>query len=198
MQIPSRQVNWADYSLNGYVHKHQPILDSWTQTNNEIDDLKDPYDVYCTKYCCGFDDWEPATSNPRLGKTLAQFSESNPAPTSDGFWTLDSLFLLPRTRLNYYLKLYKRLLKNTQNPLIFSAVETLNRLIDSFESRSFVRVGDEVRQEGNPISDSVDEVVIDMRTQRFSPPAAASPTLRPEDIKTGSETSSLRGSGSLG
>jgi hypothetical protein len=108
------------------------------------------------------------------------------------------LFLLPRTRLGYYLKLYKRLLKNTQNPLLFTAVETLNRLLDTFESQSSVKVGDEGRHESNPISESVDEVVIDMRAQTLSPLAAASPALRPEDAKTGSETSSAHGSGSGG
>jgi hypothetical protein len=89
-------------------------------------------------------------------------------------------------------------LKNTQNPLLFTAVETLNRLLDTFESRSSVKVGDEGRHEANPILDSVDEVVIDMRTQTLSPLAAASPALRPEDPKTGSETSSGHGSGSGG
>jgi len=128
---------------------------------------------------------------------LAQFSEGNPATTSNALWTLDSLFLLPRTRLGYYLKLYKRLLKNTQNPLLFTAVETLNRLLDTFEKRGSVRVGDE-GQETNPILDTVDEVVIDMRTQMLSPPAAASPALRPDDAHTGTETSSSQGSGSGG
>src|SRR5258708_32752448 len=145
------------------------LLISRTQSNNEIDDLKDPYEIYCSKYCCGFDDWEPVASNQNLSKILDQFSEGNPAPTSDALWTLDSLFLLPRTRLSYYLKLYKRLLKNTQNPLLYTAVETLNRLLDTFEKRGSIRVGDEGRQEANPILDTVDEVVIDMRTQTLSP-----------------------------
>ena len=172
-------------------------LISWTQSNNEIDDLKDPYETYCSRYCCGFDDWEPVTSNPRLIKILAQFSESNPAPTPGAPWTLDTLFLLPRTRLSYYLKLYKRLLKNTQNPLLFTAVESLNHLLDTFENRSSVRVGDEGRQEAIPILDTLDEVVIDMRTQTLSPLAADSP-LHPDDSKASNDTSSAQGRGSGG
>ena len=128
---------------------------------------------------------------------MTQFSESCPAPTPDTLWTLDALFLLPRTRLSYYLKLYKRLLKNTQNPLLFTAVETLNRLLDTFETRSSVRVGDEERQEANPISGSIDEVVIDMRTQTLSPPST-SPVLPLDDAKTSSETNSTHESGSGG
>jgi hypothetical protein len=179
----------------GTFKNSDPPLISWTQSNNEIDDLKDPYETYCSRYCCGFDDWVPVTSNPRLVKILANFSESNPAPTSGASWTLDSLFLLPRTRLNYYLKLYKRLLKNTQNPLLFTAVETLNHLLDTFENRSSVRVSDEGRQEA--LLDTVDEVVIDMRTQT-SPPAADNPALRPDNSKTSSDTSSAQGRGSGG
>lgn len=164
----------------------------------EIDDLQKPYESYCAKYCCGFDEWEPVISNARLGEILVQFSESNPALTNDGVWTLDSLFLLPKTRLTYYLKLYKRLLKNTQNPLLVNAVETLNRLLDTFDSRSSVQVGEDRQRTSNVLSDGVDEVVIDMRMQALSPSESVNRPLNPDDTKTGSETSSNQGSVSAG
>lgn len=104
---------------------------------------------------------------------------------------MDSLFFLPRARLGYYLKLYKRLLKNTQNPLLVSAVDTLHSLIDMFEARSTIKVGGGSPAGPNAPLDSVDEVVIDMRKQTLSPPALVNKML-PPDIpgQTGSETSS--------
>lgn len=111
---------------------------------------------------------------------------------------MDALFLLPKTRLAYYLKLYKRLLKNTQNPLLVSAVDTINSLLGAFESRSSVRVGEDGQQPPNGLLDSVDEVVIDMRMQTLSPPESVSKQLRPEDARTGSETSSNHDSLSAG
>ena len=112
----------------------------------------------------------------------------NPSPSNNGVWTLDSLFLLPRTRLTYYLKLYKRLLKNTQNPLLATAVETLHGLIGAVDSRTSVRVGDEEPHSSSHHVDADDEIVIDMRKTTLSPPSMASRL----DIggKTGSETSS--------
>ena len=127
-------------------------------------------------------------SNARLGPILEQFSESNP-PSNGGVWTLDSLFLLPRLRLKYYLKLYNRLLKNTDNKLLVGAVEALNRLLEILESRSDVNVA----AKSPPAPEAEDEVVIDMRNQ-LSPPGPPK-SLRPqEEGITGSETSSNPGS----
>ena len=135
-------------------------------------------------------------SNPRLGTILIQFSSTNPAPSNSGIWTLDSLFLLPKTRLKYYLKLYNRLLKNTDNRLLVGAVDTLNNLMDTLESRSTLRVGDQtpVIATAEPV-ETEDEVVIDMRHQTMSPPVLPAVGL---DSKTGSETSSNHGSVSAG
>lgn len=139
-------------------------------------------------------------SNPRLGTILVQFSSTNPAPSNSGIWTLDSLFLLPKTRLKYYLKLYNRLLKNTDNRLLVGAVDTLNNLMDTLESRSTLRVGDltPVTTTNAPV-ETEDEVVIDMRHRTLSPPVPPA-ILRTveQDSKTGSETSSNHGSASAG
>jgi len=131
-----------------------------------------------------------------------QFSSTNPAPSNSGIWTLDSLFSLPKTRLKYYLKLYNRLLKNTDNRLLVGAVETLNRLMDKVESRGSIKVGEKQSEStGAPTVDPEDEVVIDMRGHTVSPPAPEPAPLRPLDVetkdieaKTGSETSSNHGS----
>ncbi|KAF8642369.1 hypothetical protein AX16_009637 [Volvariella volvacea WC 439] len=112
-----------------------------------IDDLEGPYSNYCNKYCSGFDTWEPVQSNPKLATVLASFSSTNPPPSSEsGLWTLDALFLLPKTRLKYYKKLYGRLLKSTSegksdHRLLVGAVDTLNRLLSTIESRSDIKAG---------------------------------------------------------
>ncbi|KAH9486848.1 hypothetical protein JR316_0000913 [Psilocybe cubensis] len=166
-----------------------------------IDDLKKPYETYCSKYCSGFDTWQPVQSNSRLGPILAQFSSANPAPSNGGIWTLDSLFLLPKARLKYYLKLYNRLLKNTDNRLLIGAVETLNHLMDILDSRTSVKVGEQGSDApAIPALETEDEIVIDMRNHTLSPSAPAKPPLRlaDNDTNTGSETSSNRGSASGG
>ncbi|KAF9569659.1 hypothetical protein CPC08DRAFT_812654 [Agrocybe pediades] len=166
-----------------------------------IDELAKPYETYCTKYCTGFDTWEPVQSNARLGPILLQFSSSNPAPSNAGTWTLDALFLLPKTRLKYYLKLYNRLLKNKDNRSLVEAVETLNRLMDTVEARASVKVGEKKHESLKaPTLQTEDEVVIDMRSQTSSPPTAEFASLRLLDVeaKTGSETSSNHGSVSGG
>ncbi|KDR85085.1 hypothetical protein GALMADRAFT_233698 [Galerina marginata CBS 339.88] len=165
-----------------------------------VEDLKKSYEIYCSKYCTGFDTWQPVQSNPRLGPILVQFSSTNPASSNSGIWTLDSLFLLPKTRIKYYLKLYNRLLKNTDNRLLVSAVETLNHLLDILESRNSIQVGDPPPESSVvPPVETEDEVVIDMRAQTLSPPPPAT-TSRPNEseAKTGSETSSNQDSVSAG
>lgn len=120
-------------------------------------------------------------SNPRLAAILEQFSATNPAPSDSGIWTLDGLFLLPRSRLKYYQKLYNRLLKNTDNRLLISAVETLNMLIATLDSRQTIQVGDRNSAVLPPLPlDTEDAVVVDMRTDAMNPSSTAK-TLRTEN-----------------
>ena len=68
-------------------------------------------------------------------------SESNPNP----LWTLDRLFLQPRTRVKYYKQLDLRLLKSTkpgqsEHNLLLSATETLDRLYYQVEARLGVSI----------------------------------------------------------
>ncbi|KAG6888678.1 hypothetical protein C0995_006668 [Termitomyces sp. Mi166 len=146
-----------------------------------IDDLQGPYSNYCSKYRCGFDVWEPIRSNAKLTSILITFSASNPPPSSviasnannSPTWTLDALFLLPKARLKYYKKLYGRLLKSTapgksDHKLLIGALETLDLLLTTLESRSSIRVEEydttsptPPRPNGEP----TEEVVIDLRTQ---------------------------------
>lgn len=166
----------------------------------QIEDLRKPYENYCVKYCSGFDNWEPVQSNPKLGPILFQFSDTSPSPSNAGIWTLDSLFLLPKSRLKYYLKLYNRLLKNTDNPLLIDAVNTLNDLMDILEERNSIKVGDAQSIAPSKPIEAEDEVVIDMRNPPSAPPKTpikpSDPTV--QELKTGSETSSNRGSASAG
>ncbi|KAG5342380.1 hypothetical protein C0989_002215 [Termitomyces sp. Mn162] len=147
-----------------------------------IDDLQGPYSNYCSKYRCGFDVWEPIRSNAKLANILTTFSASNPPPSSaiasntinPPTWTLDDLFLLPKARLKYYKKLYGRLLKSTapgksDHKLLIGALESLDQLLATLESRSSIRVGELDTELPTPLplldGESVEEVVIDLRTQ---------------------------------
>lgn len=146
----------------------------------QVDDLELPYATYCNKYTLGFDTWEPVTSNSKLPTTLAAFSASNPPPLTPSSqtdpsetptWSLDSLFLLPHSRLKYYKKLYGRLLKSTapgrsDHKLLLGAMEKLERLLATVEGRSNIRL-----QPTSPI-ETVGEIVVATRDQppQFSPP----------------------------
>lgn len=79
-----------------------------------------------------------------------------------------------------------------------NAVDTLNRLLDTFDSRSSVNVGEDTQRSSNVSSNGVDEVVIDMRMQTLSPSESVNRPLNPDETKTGSETSSNQGSASAG
>ncbi|EMD42226.1 hypothetical protein CERSUDRAFT_110759 [Gelatoporia subvermispora B] len=119
-----------------------------------IDDLETPYTNYCTKYCTGFDDWEPVQTNTRLRTILAMFSSSNPPPlppsspqhpSEPPIWTLDELFLLPQRRLKYYKKLYTRLLSSTapgrsDYKWLSGALEKLDRLMAILDERATTRI----------------------------------------------------------
>ncbi|KXN89941.1 Rho guanine nucleotide exchange factor 37 [Leucoagaricus sp. SymC.cos] len=141
-----------------------------------IDDLRAPYTTYCTKYCSGFDTWEPVQSNPKLPGALATFSAACPPPASaeNPSWTLDGLFLLPKTRLKYYKKLYSRLLKTTEPGrsdyrLLVGALDTLEFLLGVVESRSTIQPGDPAEISHPTATEQEDQVVIDTRPQE-SPP----------------------------
>lgn len=119
-----------------------------------IDDLDRPYTIYTETYCSGFDSWEPVKSNPKVAAVLGAFSLSNPPPPSiaqssqlpdPSVWTLDALFLLPKGRLQYYRKLYSRLLKSTtpgrsDYRLLTGALEKLDALLETLDSRAGCRV----------------------------------------------------------
>ncbi|KAJ7225440.1 hypothetical protein GGX14DRAFT_349184 [Mycena pura] len=117
-----------------------------------IDDLETPYTIYCTRYCTGFDDWEPVQSNSRLPAVMSSFSVTHPPPTwamapdaETPTWSLDGLFLLPKARLKYYRKLYSRLLKSTtpgrsDHRLLLGALDKLDKLLDTLERREEIRV----------------------------------------------------------
>nr|VWO94383.1 3-isopropylmalate dehydrogenase (EC [Ganoderma boninense] len=116
----------------------------------QIDDLEGPYTNYSIKYCLGFDTWEPVQANPRVLTVLAMFSSSCPPPLPPSspahpavppIWTLDELFVLPKSRIKYYKKLYNRLLKSTapgrsDHRMLTGALEKLDQLLATIDSRS--------------------------------------------------------------
>ncbi|KAF5377436.1 hypothetical protein D9615_005323 [Tricholomella constricta] len=177
-----------------------------------IDDLNGPYTNYCAKYRCGFDTWEPVQSNAKLANILTTFSSSNPPPTSATIshatlpptWTLDDLFLLPKARLKYYKKLYGRLLKSTapgksDHKLLVGALETLDGLLGTLDSRSSIKVGEplSLAPPAPSIQEAEEDIVIDLRTQSV---IQQQQSTQNEDLRSsagpalGSESSSARGS----
>ncbi|KZT72762.1 hypothetical protein DAEQUDRAFT_762575 [Daedalea quercina L-15889] len=146
-----------------------------------VDDLEKPYTAYCTKYLCGFDSWEPVQNNDRLRTVLAMFSASSPPPlppsssphpSEPPLWTLDQLFLLPKERLNYYRRLYSRLLKGTSpgrsdHRLLTSAMEKLEKLLIALDGRMSIDVASvSTYTSPPPPAEAEDEVVIDMRGRK--------------------------------
>ncbi|KAF8307699.1 hypothetical protein DL93DRAFT_2101143 [Clavulina sp. PMI_390] len=117
-----------------------------------IDDLEAPYTRYCNGYTTSFDSWLPEQNNPNLPSILEEISSNIPpslyATSLDPIWTLDTLFLMPATRLKYYKKLYARLLKSTQpgrsdHKLLLSANDRLSKLLATVEERAAVQVGED-------------------------------------------------------
>ncbi|KAJ8521419.1 hypothetical protein ONZ45_g1852 [Pleurotus djamor] len=149
-----------------------------------IDDLETPYTTYCTKYRCGFDEWEPVRSNSRLPGVISIFSEANPPPLSavsnpesSSVWTLDALFLLPKGRLKYYKKLYSRLLKSTtpgrsDHRLLLGAIEKLEKLLEILDSRQSLKVGQPVN--GHAISEPLPSDVNGFPASATEPVASSS------------------------
>lgn len=163
----------------------------------QITDLEEPYTLYCERYCTGFDSWEPVRNNTRLPGVLTAFSANLPPPSASSanpdsqIWTLDELFLLPMGRLKYFKKLYGRLLKGTQPgrsdyKLLSEAAEKLDKLLAVLDARAMIRAG------GPPVVPEVeDEVVVDLRSPTE---VSKMQELPPVETRTGSETSSARGS----
>lgn len=124
---------------------------------------------------------------------LEQFSATNPPPSDSGLWTLDGLFFLPRMRLKYYQKLYNRLLKNTDNRLLIDAVDTLNMLIATLDSRQTIQVGDQdLATLGPPALDKEDEVVVDMMRTEASSSSSTAKALEIDLVTPASESNSNR------
>lgn len=178
----------------------------------KIDDLEGPYTLYCAKFCAGFDDWEPVQSNTRLPSVMSTFSATNPPPTwalaSDAetpTWTLDALFLLPKARLKYYRKLYSRLLKSTtpgrsDHRLLVGALDKLDKLLDTLETREQIKVGAQgppeftvLKPEEEPVAEPKPQ--LESNTS-VSPRSTVNGIVRTSDFDApgGSETSSARGS----
>lgn len=121
----------------------------------KIDELEQPYTTYADRYCVGFDGWELVKSNSKLPAVLKSFSASNPPPPAlpppthllnPSLWTLDALFLLPKGRLQYYRKLYSRLLKSTtpgrsDHRLLTGALMKLDALLATLDDRANNSVG---------------------------------------------------------
>ena len=143
----------------------------------------------------GFDTWGLITSNERLPPILATLSTEIPPPSAEdesSLWTLDTLFILPRTRLKYYKKLYARLLKSTQpgrsdHKLLSNAVEKLEGLITILSQRENMVVG-------LPVEDQT-EVQPQVQTPTAPPSleAESHPAL-PEQEKSGRILSNVTGS----
>ncbi|KAJ7619111.1 hypothetical protein DFH06DRAFT_1273849 [Mycena polygramma] len=176
-----------------------------------IDDLEAPYTTYCSRFCAGFDDWEPVQSNSRLPSVMSSFSATNPPPawaiTSDAetpVWTLDGLFLLPKARLKYYRKLYSRLLKSTtpgrsDHRLLVGALDKLDKLLDTMETREQIKVGSPQGPPELTVLKPDEEAVAEPELEKsfsVSPRSTFNGVVRTSDFETpgGSETSSARGS----
>jgi hypothetical protein len=165
--------------------------------------LEGPYTAYCTEYCTGFDVWEPIQTNERLQTILVQFSASTPPPPSlvpnlpePSTWTLDALFLLPKIRLKYYKKLYTRLQKSTtpgrsDHRLLIGALEKLDRLLSTLESRENLKVG--TLSLPPPATNTEDTVVVDMRAPSLVSEDDSSHQDQVDSIP-GRDNSSYRGS----
>jgi len=195
-------------------------LPAYPKRTPKIDDLDQPYTTYCQKFTAGFDQWEPVKSNTKLPAVLEAFSASNPPSTAavqasqladPSLWTLDALFLLPKGRLLYYRKLYYRLLKSTtpgkrDHQLLTGALEKLDHLLGTLETRSQVKVGQGLFASPSPLSpvtsDDVHEPLTSPVTSQLTEPNGAHDRT-PNQLLSGqfgdgntSANTSVRGSGS--
>lgn len=108
-----------------------------------IPDLTPAYTRYTQSLSVGFDSYAPVQSNPKLAIILAELAAEEQISTR-----LDNLFALPMIRINYYDKLYARLLSATKEGkndwlLLGESVRNLQRLKDDAKVASGKRVDDE-------------------------------------------------------
>ncbi|EED82388.1 hypothetical protein POSPLDRAFT_111259 [Postia placenta Mad-698-R] len=173
-----------------------------------VDHIETAYASYCSKFCTGFDTWELVQSNSRLPTVLAMFSATNPPPlpatapehpAEPPLWTLDRLFLLPRDRLEYYRKLYTKLMKSTvpgreDHRLLSNALDKIDTLLTTLDQRGGLEVGAPraAPQAVAPVAtaEPEDEIVIDMRSRNnaFPPPDGAGGV--PPNVNARSDVSS--------
>jgi hypothetical protein len=102
----------------------------------------------------GFDSYSLVTVNTLLPGILADISNLTPPPSPLVEWSLDSLFVLPYSRLRYYRKLYARLLRSTKegrsdHRLLVVANQKLESLVAKVESRLELDVADDTRDSWN-------------------------------------------------
>ncbi|KAF7968676.1 hypothetical protein HWV62_29725 [Athelia sp. TMB] len=154
-----------------------------------IDDLEAPYAAYCDRYCAGFDAWALVARNPRQAAVLAAFSAASPPPASAvsplepgarPLWTLDALFLLPKGRLEYYKRLYGRLLRSTSpgrrdHALLAAAVDTFDRLLAAVEARGGIQVSAIARRSSWSSVEDTDDTPL----SPFPETVAAAPPIEP-------------------
>ncbi|CAG8465277.1 4206_t:CDS:10 [Ambispora gerdemannii] len=107
-----------------------------------VDDMEAPYTQYCQHFIKGFDSWPMIEEHETLQQTLIRIAAERNRPVS-----LDFFFEMPLTRLQYYKKLYMRLLKSTapgrsDHQLLFSANQRLDILIDmERQARTHIQSG---------------------------------------------------------
>ncbi|GAA5878322.1 hypothetical protein JCM3774_001986 [Rhodotorula dairenensis] len=99
-----------------------------------VDDVEPAYTRYATTYALDYDSFEPVQSNPNLAPILADLDWPASLPVQpQSRVTLDRLFELPLYRIQYYQRLYAKLLRSTQegrsdHALLVSANEKLAQL----------------------------------------------------------------------
>ncbi|GAA5983766.1 hypothetical protein JCM10908_005916 [Rhodotorula pacifica] len=102
-----------------------------------VDDVEPAYTRYATTYALDYDSFDPVQSNGNLAPILAELEWPASLPSQRererAGVTLDRLFELPMYRVQYYQRLYAKLLRSTQegrsdHALLVSANEKLAQL----------------------------------------------------------------------
>ncbi|KAH7913188.1 hypothetical protein BJ138DRAFT_1124548 [Hygrophoropsis aurantiaca] len=121
-----------------------------------IRDLNQAYSMYCSSFILGFDAWAPIKSNAKLPSILESLSASDPLSPDTAkmldigdisTWTLDTLILLPKSRLRYIKSIYTPFLKKGQggivnHPGVSDGLLKLDALITILDERGRYRVGE--------------------------------------------------------
>ncbi|KAK9899389.1 hypothetical protein P389DRAFT_168360 [Cystobasidium minutum MCA 4210] len=150
-----------------------------------IDDLEPAYTKYVNAYQGDFDNYPPVQSNPNLQAILEslptlstpslfrphdddnQYDQQQQQQQQPSHPTLDALFTLPLERLQYFKKLYGKLLKSTQpgksdHNLLVGANEKLDWLVEMSRQSGERRVTDGLSDEsrsmnGTPVTSAGSE-----------------------------------------